>query len=528
MRDLTARWFGWLPRSAAASIIAGLAVLSAVAATIGWGVATARNDAVVGRPVSSEQMTAIVAAARSCPMLTPARVAGQLMAESGLDNSARHTDSGGRGVAGLRDADWKTWSPWPDAARGDSSANILALGHQMCDLSGQLRLSKIEGDPWRLALAAFRSGLTAVKKAGTVPTSATRYVNSVSAYAVYYATLPAFGGSGEPRPTASPPTDAQPLPGQYVDAALAAGQNCPQVTAVTVAAVLMAASAFDANKLGANGEQGIAQFLPDVWQRYAPPGASAWDPAAAIPAVGTALCGMITELSGLTGDPYLLSLAAFRVGPTSVRQSGGSPDATARAFVDQVSAYTAYYRLDTRLTAAGSPSPAPSTPSPSPSRTPASPPPASPSGPAKPPASSAPKPTPAKTEKPLPGRPFVQKQSGKCLDAGLATDGIHLTLRTCSSGSAAQRWDIRGDGTIRSVLTGLCMDVANGDTTTGTRIQTAYCSGNPAQQWKFTGKAIISLLANKCVDSVGAVPSEGAEINIWEYVANPKQTWTLG
>ena len=73
-----------------------------------------------GRAVTNEQLTAIVAAARSCPMLTPARIAGQLMAESGLDNRAQKTASGGRGIAGLDDDDWKAWKPWPDAQRSDS------------------------------------------------------------------------------------------------------------------------------------------------------------------------------------------------------------------------------------------------------------------------------------------------------------------------------------------------------------------------------------------------------------------------
>ncbi|MFD0820241.1 ricin-type beta-trefoil lectin domain protein [Micromonospora zhanjiangensis] len=514
------RRIGWLPRSAAATIVAGLAVLAAIAATISWGIATARNDATTGRSVTAEQMTAIVSAARSCPMLTPARVAGQLMAESGLDNKSSRTASGGRGIAGLRDADWKKWAPWPDAKRGDSSANILALAHQMCDLSGQLRLAKTPGDPWRLALSAFHSGVPAVRDAGGVTSASGKYVDQASGYATYYAKLPAFGGAGnQPLGTASPPADAKPLPAQYVPSVLAAGQVCQQVSPAQVASVLMAASAFDPNRLGADGAQGIAQFLPDVWQRYAPKGASAWDPTVAIPVVGTAMCGMITELAGLPGDPYLLSLAALRVGPTTVRQSGGTPDAATKAFIDRVASFTAYYRLDTRLSATAAPSTAPSSGSPTPKATGTKP-------TTKPTATAAAPPPPGKPDTPLPGKSFVQKQSGKCLDAGAGVDGTHLTLRTCSSGSASQRWDIRGDGTIRSVLTGLCMDVAWGNTATGTLVQTANCSGNPAQQWKVESNWIRSLLANKCIDSVGNNPTNGTEINIWDYVGNPKQTFT--
>src|SRR5262249_33417916 len=131
--DLFKLRFGGLRRRVAATVVAMAALVAAVTATITWGIATAGTDALTERSVTDEQMTAIVSAARSCPMLTPARLAGQLMAESGLDNDATHTESGGHGVAGLDDDDWKKWSPWPKAERRDGAANILALAHQMCD-----------------------------------------------------------------------------------------------------------------------------------------------------------------------------------------------------------------------------------------------------------------------------------------------------------------------------------------------------------------------------------------------------------
>ena len=37
--------------------------------------------------------------------------AGQLMAESSLDNRAKDTVSGGQGIAGLDQDHWKTWKP---------------------------------------------------------------------------------------------------------------------------------------------------------------------------------------------------------------------------------------------------------------------------------------------------------------------------------------------------------------------------------------------------------------------------------
>ena len=273
----TKRRLGRIPRAVLAAVLAGLAVLSAVAATISWGVASARDDTVVGAPVSEKQMTAIVAAARSCPVLTPARIAGQLMAESGLNNKARETASGGQGIAGLDDDDWKRWKPWPDAQRADSSANILALAHQMCDLSGQLRLAGVVDDQWRLAVAAFHAGLSPVVETKGVPADAVEYVDLVSGYAGYYERLRQFGEPGTPAPTASPADGSKNIPAQYVPLVVEAGSVCEQVTPPMVAAQLMALSGFDPNMLGPTGQRGIAQFLPELWQAYGPEGGSARD-----------------------------------------------------------------------------------------------------------------------------------------------------------------------------------------------------------------------------------------------------------
>ncbi|BCB86508.1 RICIN domain-containing protein [Phytohabitans suffuscus] len=354
---------GGLGRRTVATILTLFVALPAVVAGIGWSVSAAVDEDVVGRSVPDRQLAAIVTAASSCPMLTPARLAGQLMAESGLDSAAARTKSGGRGIAGLDDEDWKRWAPWPNAVRTDSSANIIALAHLMCDLSGQLRLANTRGDRWRLALAAYRTDLPAVKDGGGIPDSAGEYVDEAVAYASYYARQPKFGGpGGQPAPTTTP-GNAKPLPAEYVQPILAAGKVCQQVTPAAVAALLMAASEFEPNQLGRNGERGIAQFRTDLWQRYGPSNASPWDPTPAIRAVGTALCTLITELSGINGDPYVLALSAFRMGPDTVRQAGGTPDAATHAFLGKVSYYVPYYQLDTRLTVAPAPPPPPTAPS---------------------------------------------------------------------------------------------------------------------------------------------------------------------
>ncbi|GIJ25005.1 hypothetical protein Vqi01_01670 [Micromonospora qiuiae] len=524
---------GRTPRRVFAAVLATLAVLSAVIATVNWGVAQARNDTVVGEKVTQNQMTAITAAARSCPALTPARIAGQLMAESGLNNRTRKTASGGRGIAGLNDEDWKKWQPWPDARRSDISASILALAHQMCDLTGQLRQAGVSGDAWRLSVAAFHAGLPAVATAKAVPAEAVDYVDLVSGYAGYYGKLKQFSGNEVPAPPAPPASEGKGVPAEYVPLVVEAGTVCDQVTPPMIAAQLMALSGFDANLLGPTGQRGIAQFPPEMWQTYGPKGGSAWDPAVAIPTMGLAMCHQLSELSSLDGDPYLLTLAAYRNGPTAVRQAGGSVDQETETFLRSVKALTDLYVLDTRLARPqptapttdpepeGSESAKPPTTKPDP---PTTKPDASDSDP-DPPTSDA-KPTTA-APAPKPVRPSGMKQifhphTGMCVSSGNTGDGTRLLLKKCTE-DPAQWWDFRSDGTIRS--RGLCMDIAWGGNTDGTPIQVAVCSGNPAQSWKVNDKGgIISNLNGRSVD-VDMNASGDKPLELSGYIGNAEQTW---
>ncbi|WP_431923351.1 ricin-type beta-trefoil lectin domain protein [Micromonospora wenchangensis] len=512
---------GSIPRRTAAFVVAGLAVLSMVVAAVGWGAAEARDDDLTGRPVSKEHLTTIQAAARSCPTLTPARLAGQLMAESGLDGRADRTASGGQGIAGLDAAAWKAWAPWPGAERSDPAANILALAHLMCDLSGQVRLADVPGDTWRLSLAAFHTGLDEVRDAKGVPTDAVRYVDQASGYAAYYGKLTAFGGSGQPRPSTGV-QQPKAVPGSYTTLVVRAGSVCPEVTPPLVAAQLMALSGFDANLLGPEGQRGVAQFRPEVWQAYGPSDSSAWDPQAAIPAVGTALCALHKELSGLEGDPSLLALAAYRNGPAAVRQAGGDLDAGTQSYLRTVREHTDYYALDNRLR----PTPPSASPSPSPTATPPASPSPSPQG-----SSAAPPPPPSPSAKPAaaPTRPagakqLVGKETGLCVTAG-TSDGVRAVLNKCRE-ERSQWWDFRSDGSVRA--NGLCLDVAWGEKKDGTPVQVAVCSGNPAQKWEWIEQngrtSLFNRETDRCLDVDGH--GVGAPMMSWICVFNPKQTFS--
>ncbi|MFA7265524.1 MAG: ricin-type beta-trefoil lectin domain protein [Candidatus Nanopelagicales bacterium] len=70
-----------------------------------------------------------------------------------------------------------------------------------------------------------------------------------------------------------------------------------------------------------------------------------------------------------------------------------------------------------------------------------------------------------------------------CLDSGGAAVGVGVKIWECN-GTGAQRWQIVGDTTVKSVATGLCLSVPNDGWESGTQIQYANCDSSlDGQQW---------------------------------------------
>jgi beta-glucanase (GH16 family) len=214
-------------------LVLGVALLCAIAATFSLVPATASSSTLAGLPVPSGQLPAVKSAALSCPQLSPPRLAAQLMTASKFNPRAT-TAGGGSGVAGLTLAQWKQWVPAPGDARSDVSANIVALAHDVCDLAGQVLAASVPGDQWRLALAAFHSGLAAVTAAHGIPPGAVAYVNAVVAYASWYAQQPQFGGHGVATPAPASPAATPAAPAARATPSTTPG--VPAAPAVTPAA----------------------------------------------------------------------------------------------------------------------------------------------------------------------------------------------------------------------------------------------------------------------------------------------------
>jgi hypothetical protein len=309
--------------------------------TVVVGPAAADSHKLVGEPIPEDRLPALVAAAQSCPTLTPPRLAGQLMALSLA------------GDAVMSGPDWDTWKPSTEARATDWNATVLALAHQACDLSGTIRAAGFGGNRWKLVVAAQHAGLDAVVEAGgTVPQAEEQFVEQASAYAAWYAASDQFSAD-EIEETAGAEPSAGPVikvPENLVAAIKAAGGVCPAATPARIAAQLRAASRFNPD-LRTDTGQGMAQFSDALWTQYASQEQSVWDPEDAISVLGVAMCDLSNQFSGFAAtDPYTLALGAFQWGPDVIRRAGGLPRSTVTPFSSVVESYVPVYAKDDRLT----------------------------------------------------------------------------------------------------------------------------------------------------------------------------------
>ncbi|MEU3073518.1 ricin-type beta-trefoil lectin domain protein [Streptomyces laurentii] len=139
----------------------------------------------------------------------------------------------------------------------------------------------------------------------------------------------------------------------------------------------------------------------------------------------------------------------------------------------------------------------------------------------------APKPT-KKAAPPPAGSLIVGIGSQRCVDVsgGIPVDGLQLQIHDCD-GRAPQRWEFRGDGSLRAM--GMCMDVAWGSSDDGASIQLARCSGNPAQRFVMSGEGdLVNPQANKCVEVKGRSTGDGSKLQLWRCTGNSNQKWRLG
>ncbi|MET7596863.1 ricin-type beta-trefoil lectin domain protein [Streptomyces sp. NPDC005481] len=118
--------------------------------------------------------------------------------------------------------------------------------------------------------------------------------------------------------------------------------------------------------------------------------------------------------------------------------------------------------------------------------------------------------------------------SGRCVDVPGSdfSDGKQLVVWDCN-GSDAQKWRFASDGTVRT-KGGLCLDVAGANYNDGTPIQIAWCSDNNAQKFVLNASHdLVNTVVGKCVDIRDNNRGNGAQLQLWSCAGTDNQKWSV-
>ncbi|MCD0484792.1 ricin-type beta-trefoil lectin domain protein [Streptacidiphilus sp. ASG 303] len=119
---------------------------------------------------------------------------------------------------------------------------------------------------------------------------------------------------------------------------------------------------------------------------------------------------------------------------------------------------------------------------------------------------------------------MVSFASSLCISAGSGRDGQRLSVAACSPSSAPELWEVRSDGTIRSM--GLCMDAAGAGTANGTAVQVARCNGGEAQHFVLNASYdLVNVNAHRCVSLAGGSTGPGTVLELRDCNGKGYQKW---
>lgn len=102
--------------------------------------------------------------------------------------------------------------------------------------------------------------------------------------------------------------------------------------------------------------------------------------------------------------------------------------------------------------------------------------------------------------------------------------GGGVELRGCS-GSAAQRWTVATDGTLRAF--GLCLSTQGGGTAKGTRVIVENCNTSDVQEWyRGANGSVRNGRSGTCMDGPNE-PGNPLTVEIWHCTGGEYQRWNL-
>ncbi len=132
------------------------------------------------------------------------------------------------------------------------------------------------------------------------------------------------------------------VPDEYRPVILAAAERCPVVPPEVLAAQLASESSWDPTAVSSAGAQGLAQFMPAVWEQYAVDGdgdgvTDVWNPIDAIHSAAALNCVNAGLVADVPGDSLTNILAAYNAGFNQVvKYQGVPPFPETEAYVERI------------------------------------------------------------------------------------------------------------------------------------------------------------------------------------------------
>lgn len=132
------------------------------------------------------------------------------------------------------------------------------------------------------------------------------------------------------------------VPAEYRPVIIAAAERCPVVPAEVLAAQIASESSWDPLAVSPAGAQGLAQFMPAVWEQYAVDGdgdgvIDVWNPIDAIHSAAELNCVNAELVADVPGNKLKNILAAYNAGFNQVvKYDGVPPFPETQAYIDRI------------------------------------------------------------------------------------------------------------------------------------------------------------------------------------------------
>ncbi len=126
----------------------------------------------------------------------------------------------------------------------------------------------------------------------------------------------------------------------------------------------------------------------------------------------------------------------------------------------------------------------------------------------------------------------LNSHTNKCidLDDGNTSNGNKIQIWDCQKNNDHQAWILDGEMIRLKKDLNKCLNLTGGSTSNGANIQIWDCLNNWNQQWILdsnTGQIIFKGNTNKCLDLESGSTSNGTKLHLWDCQNNSTQAWTI-